>query len=125
MGEIPEPGPVVRIAHDDAILRIEQHETFRYRFQRILELPPGAVELLGQALFGSDIAGGSRYTVRASVLVPAGDAVLPRPMPGPIGMPVAVLDLEAFGLSLEMSNDCRPVVRQIIRMDAIDPLLSR
>ena len=125
MGEIPEPGPVVRIAHDDAILRIEQHETFRDRFQRILELPPDAVELLGQALFGSDIAGGSRNAVSASVVVPAGDAVLPCPMPGPIGMPVAILDLEALGLSLEMSDDCRAVVRQVIRMDPIDPLSSR
>ena len=125
VGDIRKPSPVVRIAHDKTILRIEQHEAFRDRFQRIRQLAPGAVELLGQALFGSDIAGGSRNAVSASVLVPAGDAVLPCPMPGPIGMPVAILDLEALGLSLEMSDDCRAVVRQVIRMDPINPLSSR
>jgi hypothetical protein len=59
VGNVLEPGPIVRIAHDDAILRIAHHETFRDRFQCISELASGAVKLLSQALFGRDIAGGS------------------------------------------------------------------
>jgi hypothetical protein len=39
--------------------------------------------------------------------------------------PAAVLDFEAFCLSLEVSNNRRAVVRHVIGMDPIEPLLSR
>ena len=125
VGDVREPAAIVRIAHHDAILRIEQHETFRDQFQCILELAPGAVELLAQALFGRDVAGGPRNAAGASGLVATRDAVLACPVPGAIGMAVTVLDFEAFCFSLEVSDNRGTVVRHVIGMDAIEPLLSR
>src|SRR5579872_2015366 len=46
-------------------------------------------------------------------------------MPGAIGMAVSALDFEAYGLSLEVSDDRGAVVRHVIGMDPIEPLLSR
>ena len=40
-------------------------------------------------------------------------------------MAVTVLDFEAFGFSLEVSDNRSAVVRHVIGMDAIEPLLPR
>jgi len=48
--------------------------------------------------------------------------MLARPAPAAVERAVAIVALEALGLSLEVIEDAREVARQVIRMDAVAPV---
>ena len=125
VGDVFEPGAIVRIAHDDAVLRVEHTN-------------PSAINSSASSSWRLARSSSSpkRFSVVISpvdpetrqarpALVAARDAMLARPVPGAIGVAIAVLDFEAVCLSLEVSDNRRTVVRHVIGMDPIEPLLSR
>ena len=72
-----------------------------------------------------DVAGGSDHPDDAPRPVAHGDPMLPRPAPGAVERPIAVVAFEAIGAALEVSDQCRVVRRQVLGVYASAPVLRR
>ena len=71
-----------------------------------------------------DIAGGTDETQGATILTALGNAGLPRPAPGVGSGPIAHLAIEARRLALEMARHGTAIDRQVVGMDAAEPVLG-
>ena len=104
---------------------VPHHEALGRRFDGGLQAGFGLGQRLGQALVVGDVAGRADEADGASGLVAHGDAVLARPAPASVAGAIAYLAFEARRGAAQVLAHTFLEGRQIVGMDAVDPVLRR
>ena len=113
------------VAHHQTVVLVPHHEALGRGFDGGLQPGFGLRQRLGQALVVGDVAGRADEADGAAAGVAHGDAVLARPAPASVAGAIAHLAFEARRGAAQVLAHAFLEGRQIVEVDAVDPVPRR